>query len=84
MRRSLALALLAPLIVCAQDSDQILRAMKDELARSKELRIVNLDPAYFFFYRLEDTQSFSATASLGALISSGESQTITPPELAEE
>ena len=29
--------------------------MKDELARSQQLRIVNLDPAYFFEYRVEDT-----------------------------
>jgi TldD protein len=62
----------------AQDTDPILRAMKDEMARSKELRIVNLDPAYFFSYRIEDTHSFSATASLGALISSGESRTRIP------
>ena len=75
---SLTLALLAAAVVHAQDNDPILRAMKDEMARSKELRIVNLDPAYFFSYRIEDTHSFSATASLGALISSGESQTRIP------
>ena len=78
MRLSLSLALLAASTACAQDSDPILHAMKDEMARSKELRIMNLDPAYFFSYRIEDTHSFSATASLGALISSGESQTRIP------
>lgn len=75
---SFAIVLVAASAAPAQESDQILRAMKDELARSKELRIVNLDPAYFFSYRIEDTFSFSATASLGALISSGESQTRIP------
>jgi len=62
----------------AQDTDPILRAMQDEMNRSREIRIVNLDPAYFFEYRVEDTQSFAATASLGALISSEESITRTP------
>jgi len=75
---ALAVLLLAASAARTQESDQILRAMKDEMARSKELRILNLDPAYFFSYRIEDTRSFSATASLGALISSGQSQTRIP------
>jgi TldD protein len=73
-----AAVLLAASAARPQESDPILRAMKDEMARSKELRIVNLDPAYFFSYRIEDTHSFSATASLGALISSSESHTRIP------
>ncbi len=60
------------------DTDAVLRAMKDELKRSSELHIVNLDPAYFLEYRVEDTQSFEATATLGALISTGEARTRIP------
>lgn len=62
----------------AQDTDPVLRAMKDELKRSSQLHIVNLDPAYFFEYRVEDTQSFEATATLGGLISAGEARTRIP------
>ena len=62
----------------AQDADPVLRAMKDELKRSSQLHIVNLDPAYFFEYRVEDTQSFEAEATLGALISSAEARTRVP------
>jgi TldD protein len=78
VRFASALILAAALAMPAQETDPILRAMKDELARSQQLRIVNLDPAYFFEYRVEDTQSFSAVASLGALISSSDSQTRIP------
>jgi predicted Zn-dependent protease len=51
--------------------DIVLRAMKDELARSmKKLQIENLQKPYFIAYRLTDTDSCTATASFGALISS--------------
>jgi TldD protein len=51
-----------------QDADPLLRAMKDELARSKELYMLGLDPPYFMEYRVEDTVSYSVAATLGALI----------------
>jgi TldD protein len=73
---TLAAALFAPAL--AQEADPILRAMKDEIARSKQLRIVNLDPTYFFEYRVEDTRSFSTAASLGALVTSAESAARVP------
>jgi TldD protein len=66
------------LLVCfawnapAQDADPLLRAMKDELERSRQLHLANLDPPYFIEYRVEDTVSHSITASLGALIASDE------------
>ncbi len=62
----------------AQPTDPVLRAMQDELKRSSQLHIVNLDPAYFFEYRVEDTQSFEAAATLGALISTGQARTRIP------
>jgi len=73
---TLAAALISP--VLAQEADPILRAMKDEIARSKQLKIVNLDPTYFFEYRVEDTRSFSAAATLGALVTSAESAARVP------
>jgi TldD protein len=62
------------LLVCfawnvqAQDADPLLRAMKDELERSRQLHLANLDPPYFIEYRVEDTISHSIAASLGALV----------------
>ena len=57
----------------AQDADPVLRAMKDELERSRQLRIVSLDAPYFIEYRVEDVSSFSVAATLGALVSSNQS-----------
>jgi hypothetical protein len=80
--RKLALCILASALCAsgawAQDSDPLLRAMKDELERSRKLRIEGLDSPYFIEYRAEETKSFGVSASLGALISSGESTSRTP------
>jgi hypothetical protein len=57
------------LVTCGfSQDDVILRAMKDELERSRQLRIVSLDAPYFFEYRVEDAAVFSVAATLGALI----------------
>ena len=56
-----------------QDADPPLRAMKDELQRSRQLHIANLEARYFIEYRVEDTVNHSVAASLGALIESNES-----------
>lgn len=53
----------------ATANDVILRAMRDELQRSRALRIVDLDPPYFIEYSLEDADAFSASATLGGLLS---------------
>ncbi len=53
--------------------DVILRAMKDELERSRQLRIVSLDAPYFFEYRVEDASVYSVAATMGALIGSNQS-----------
>jgi predicted Zn-dependent protease len=52
------------------DQDPILRAMRDELQRSLELKVLNLEPPYYISYSLEDGTSFSASASLGGLVTS--------------
>jgi len=64
---------LLPATVLAQDADPVLRAMKDELARSRQLRIVSLDAPYFIEYRVEDVNAFSVSATLGALVASNQS-----------
>jgi len=59
----------------AQDpyaEDVILRAMKDELARSPQLRVAGGggdDTPYFISYTLEDGDSFQVEAAFGALTS---------------
>ena len=55
------------------EPDPLLRAMKDELHRSQNLRIISLDLPYFIEYRVADEFNYSVTASLGALVTSGES-----------
>ncbi|MBL8177690.1 MAG: hypothetical protein JNK48_23635 [Bryobacterales bacterium] len=59
-----ALAMLAP--VWGQTDDVVLKAMKEEMARGKTLRVVG-DPPYFFEYTLDDAEFYSASASYGAL-----------------
>ena len=57
----------------AQDpyaEDVILRAMKDELERSRQLRVVGGggdDTPYFISYTLDDTDAFEVNASFGAV-----------------
>jgi TldD protein len=75
IRRALALlgaaVLLAPLVP-AQNAppDVILKAMVDELQRSRQLRVVDLDQPYYIEYSVEDAHTFSAAATLGGLIRS--------------
>jgi len=49
--------------------DPILRAMRDELARSRGLKVMSLEPPYFIEYTLEDGDSFETSATLGGLVS---------------
>ena len=51
-------------------SDVQIRAMADEIARSKTLQLNNLDKPYFIQYSTSDATELSARASLGGLISS--------------
>lgn len=48
--------------------DPVLRAMRDEMARSRALRIVNLDTPYYIAYALDEADMFSASATLGGLL----------------
>ena len=58
----------AAALACAQDSDVVMRAMRDEMDRSmKQLTVENLEKPYFISYRVVDTDSANVTASFGAL-----------------
>lgn len=61
----------------AQDTDVILRAMKDEMARTRQLRVVG-DPPYFIEYALEDSDLFSVTATYGAVVNESRSRVRQP------
>src|SRR5579864_11069 len=52
------------------DADQTLRAMHDELERSRNMQMPNLPKPYFIQYRLLDLDVHTITASFGALVSS--------------
>jgi TldD protein len=53
--------------------DPILKAMQDEMGRTRPLNVVGGQPIYFVECTLDDAQAFRATASLGALFSSSNS-----------
>src|SRR5450631_1524711 len=51
----------------AQD-DIVMKAMRDEMARSmKQLTVENLEKPYFISYRVVDSESAGVAASFGAL-----------------
>jgi hypothetical protein len=71
-------ALLVPAAALAQraavsSADPILKAMQDEMTRSRSLSVVGGQPIYFMECALDDAQAFRASASLGALFSSSPS-----------
>lgn len=77
MKLSSSVCLLAFLLIyggssSAQDNDVMLKAMQDELARSRSLRVVGLDSPYYIEYRVEDASVLSVNATLGGLLSSSE------------
>ena len=55
---------------CGQGAgDDLLRAMRDELSRSRGLKVLSLEAPYFIEYTIEDGDSFAVSASLGGLVS---------------
>lgn len=52
------------------EKDVILRAMRDEMQRSRQLRVVGgQDLPYFFSYDLTDAENFRVSASMGSAVS---------------
>lgn len=68
----LVLAALAPLAAQAPSDDIVLRAMRDEIVRAKQLAIAGVERPYYIEFALEDSQNASIVCSAGALISSVE------------
>jgi hypothetical protein len=67
----LAIALLAvPALVAGAQPDTVLDAMRTELKRATTLTLNQLDKPYFISYSVDDYHSWSATATLGGLLSS--------------
>jgi TldD protein len=64
----------------SDDNDPILRAMRDELDRSRQLRIIGGgdDAPYFLSYELSDADTLHISASMGAVISSNHSHLRSP------
>jgi hypothetical protein len=69
---SLAALTLLPLGILAQnaaDDDVILKAMRDEMERSRQLRVVGgQDLPYFFAYDFTDSYNFRVNASMGSAV----------------
>ncbi len=76
MRRAFAVIVAAALTLQAADvssgSDVILKAMKDEMERSRQLALS--DAPYFLEYTVEDVQGFSVGASLGGTLTVGQNR----------
>jgi len=64
-----ATTIAAGVVVSAQApaTDPIIRAMHDEIERSRKLTVPNLEAPYFIEYLLDDAESFSVGATLGGL-----------------
>jgi predicted Zn-dependent protease len=63
-----ALFCLTALLYAQNSPDTLMKAMKDELERSKTLEISSLDKPYFIEYTVEDMRSFAVSASLGGIM----------------
>ena len=48
--------------------DPVLRAMHDEVERSRKLTVSSLEAPYFIEYLIDEEESFSVTASLGGVV----------------
>ena len=64
------------------DDDPLMRAMRDELDRSRQLRVVGGgdDVPYFISYQITDADLFQVSASMGAVVSAG-SERVRQPDI---
>jgi hypothetical protein len=67
LRRTLVCFAIAATLTAQQDVPPILKAMLSELERSKQMRLMGLEP-YYIEYGVEDQESTSIAASLGGLM----------------
>lgn len=54
----------------SRSADVLLEAMREELGRSRALKVVGLESPYYIAYGLDDGETLSTAATLGGLISS--------------
>jgi len=66
--RAVVIALLAAACTLAQNDEYILKAMKDEMQRSKGLRLPGLDAPYYTEYTISDADMVTISATWGALL----------------
>ncbi len=81
MTRWLLLLLPAAALCQSAEDDVVLRAMRDEMDRSRQLRVVaggGDDIPYFISYSLTDQETFRVSASLGAVVSVERNHTRVP------
>ena len=67
--RIAALICLATALGAQTAPDALLKAMKDELERSRTLQFSGLDKPYYIEYTVEDQTGFTVSASLGGILS---------------
>lgn len=65
---SAALGALALLSAQTPPPDPILRAMHDELERSRQMNISGLEAPYYIAYGIDDQETFTVSATLGGLL----------------
>jgi len=65
------LPILLPVLAAAAQPDPVLDAMKAELKRSMTLTLNQLEKPYYVSYTVDDEHSWSASATLGGVVSSG-------------
>jgi hypothetical protein len=75
---ALPAALATPLCSQAPEDDVVLKALRDELKRARDLKLPGTDPIYYVEFALDDLESISASASLGALLRSHSSRSRIP------
>ena len=70
IHRTLFLLLVVVPMLWAQD-DVVMKAMRDEMARSMgQLQFQNMEKPYFISYRIEDIDATTVSATLGSLTAS--------------
>lgn len=80
MTRRELFVLLSALPLTAQDfaNDPVLRALRDELDRSKSLRLPGVEAPYYIEFGLDELETFVTAATMGATVRTNENRTRVP------
>jgi hypothetical protein len=66
---ALTAAMCAEILAQQPAGDVLLRAMRDELERSRKLSVATLEAPYFIQYGMNQSDLFAVSASLGGVVS---------------